>query len=78
MAAEVNTTNTSSSRWWGESFIEELTRISDRAAEKLRVRREGEEGQNGEVDGKQADESSKTSGNSTPRLRMGSRSHTYT
>ena len=32
--------NKYTSRWWGESFIEELTRISNHAAEKLRVRRQ--------------------------------------
>lgn len=30
----------SNSSWWGESFVNELTRISEQAEKKLKVRRE--------------------------------------
>lgn len=30
------------SAWWGESFVNELTRISEQAEKKLRVRRQSE------------------------------------
>lgn len=30
------------SAWWGESFVNELTRISEQAEKKLRIRRQSE------------------------------------
>ena len=43
--------NKYTSRWWGECFIEELTRISDHAAEKLKVHRNSNPEKPGDADG---------------------------
>jgi len=42
--------NKYTSRWWGECFIEELTRISDHAAEKLKVHRNSNPEKPGDAD----------------------------
>jgi len=71
--------NKYTSRWWGECFIEELTRISDHAAEKLKLRSQSF-GENAEQKADQ-EEAVEAPGEAQEkkmpeRAKMSSRSHT--